>query len=325
VALSQTDAEKNEFAARLRLYEQHTAYRDFSVADVLRRRGNLAGAEALFVERLALEKVLWPDDPAAWHQSVSKLADVLARQGRHSQAEQMFHEVLTPSVLGQPNCVGLLRERASYFARRGRWSEAATDLGSAVDLDPRDHWDWFRLLPLLAQEGNAAKYRQRCRQMLDRFSQMQDPNIAERTAKACLLLPDSGVALTNVCGLADTALRLGSNSGDLTWFQLCKGLAAYRQGHFADAVEWTEKVLRQPGGPPTRNLAAVAVLGMAEHKLNQTLAARTALSRAAKLESVLPKLERGDLGEDWHDWIVAHILLKEAQAIIASPTTRAPE
>jgi len=30
----------------------------------------------------------------------------------------------------------------------------------------------------------------------------------------------------------------------------------------------------------------------------------------------LPKLESGDLGDGWLDWIIAHALMREAQAMI---------
>jgi hypothetical protein len=44
--------------------------------------------------------------------------------------------------------------------------------------------------------------------MLDRFGPTTDPMIAERTAKACLLLPLSGPEQDAACDLADRAVAL---------------------------------------------------------------------------------------------------------------------
>jgi hypothetical protein len=40
------------------------------------------------------------------------------------------------------------------------------------------------------------------------------------------------------------------------------------------------------------------------------------LGRGAEIEQKLPKLESGDIGEGWVDWIIAHALMSEAKALI---------
>jgi len=45
--------------------------------------------------------------------------------------------------------------------------------------------------------------------------------------------------------------------------------------------------------------------------------ARTALADCNKtIQEKLPKLEKGDLGDRWHDWIIAHALQSEAKRMI---------
>ena len=39
----------------------------------------------------------------------------------------------------------------------------------------------------------------------------------------------------------------------------------------------------------------------------------------------LPKLENGTLGDDWVDWLIAHILLREAQTLMQPPPAKAKE
>jgi hypothetical protein len=50
---------------------------------------------------------------------------------------------------------------------------------------------------------------------------------------------------------------------------LAKGLAECRQGHFASAAEWMEKVLADAGPLPNRDAEANLVLAMARQQLRQ--------------------------------------------------------
>jgi hypothetical protein len=68
-----------------------------------------------------------------------------------------------------------------------------------------------------------------------------------------------------------------------------------------------------------RNLGASALLvkAMACFQSGQSEAARAALDEGAALvQSQLSALDSGDVGRDWPDWIIAHIFLREASALI---------
>ena len=94
-------------------------------------------------------------------------------------------------------------------------------------------------------------------------------------------------------------------------------MAEYPQANFAQAVEWTRKVLSQSGTVYSRDVQAYSVLAMALQRLNRAGEAREAWSKATELaEAKLPRLDSGDLGRDWHDWLIAHTLLREAKALI---------
>ena len=61
---------------------------------------------------------------------------------------------------------------------------------------------------------------------------------------------------------------------------------------------------------------------MALHRFNKAGEAREALSNATELVGAkLPGLDSGDLGPAWHNWIIAHTLLREATALIEGPST----
>jgi hypothetical protein len=66
-----------------------------------------------------------------------------------------------------------------------------------------------------------------------------------------------------------------------------------------------------------RDIQAYSVLALALHRLNQAREAREALSKATELAGAkLPGLESGDRGPDWHNWIIAQTLLREARGLI---------
>ena len=115
--------------------------------------------------------------------------------------------------------------------------------------------------------------------------------------------------------------------GSLPLRQFAEGLADYRQGRCADAiksmdlVQTTSAQQNLPGWSyeRQRNLGASALLvkAMACSQSGQPEAARAALDEGAALvEEQLPPPESGDMGRDWPDWIIAHILLSEAKALI---------
>jgi hypothetical protein len=63
-------------------------------------------------------------------------------------------------------------------------------------------------------------------------------------AKACLFLPCSDGDLKTVARLADLPVTFGiGDKGAMPYFQICKALSEYRQGHYAQALEWGQKTL----------------------------------------------------------------------------------
>jgi Flp pilus assembly protein TadD len=217
-----------------------------------------------------------------------------------------------------------LPERADSRARRGQFSEAAADLVQVREVNPDNHEVWHQLAALLVASGQLDTYRAHCRKSAERFGNSADPLIAERIAKDCLILPASGANLGVVAKMADTAAAV-TNHWATPWFQLVKGLAEYRQGRFASAVEWMNKALIESGKELERDVQAYMVLAMAHYQLNQTDAARAAFARGTEIEQMkLPKLESGDIGDSWLDWIIAHALMREAKALIeGAPETKA--
>lgn len=285
------------------------------LARIFRRQGKLAEAEALDREALAIARNRHPQNPTELAGALLNLADDLIERQESSGAEQLFKELLTPTLEGQPEGAKPLRHRAHFFARRGRWQEAADDLAKALKLTPYENENHCDLAPLLLELGDVEGYRQNLQATLARFGAETNPPIAMRTAKSCLSLPMSDADAAAVGRLADAGLTAtpAQRGG---WSEFVKGTAEYRQGHFVAAVEWMAIALATQGSP-SRNAQACMVQAMAYHQSNHADEARVALARGVEIvETKLPKLDSGDLGTGWPDWIIARTLMSEAKALI---------
>jgi hypothetical protein len=185
---------------------------------------------------------------------------------------------------------------------------------------PDDHQHYHTLAPLLIASNDLDAYAKLCREIVNRFAGTTDMFVADRMAKDCLIHPSSAVDFRSVAALADLAVKSGKESRALSFRQLCKALAEYRQGHFAGAEEWAEKA-----GVSSFAYSAAesfAVLAMAKHQLKEPEAARHYLAKATTIvETQFPKIDSGDLGSDWRDWIIAHALLKEARLLVEGGAT----
>jgi serine/threonine-protein kinase len=119
-----------------------------------------------------------------------------------------------------------------------------------------------------------------------------------------------------VAALADLAVTEGRQSSYLPYFQFCKGLAEYRQARFTSAADWMEVVLTNRMGVLSLDTSATMVLAMAEYRSGHREQARASLAKGSEIEERLPRLESGDLGDDWNNWIIAQALSREAKALI---------
>jgi serine/threonine protein kinase/tetratricopeptide (TPR) repeat protein len=294
-----------------------------------RQRAVAAEREQLFLREQAQAEAQKAKTEAAKSEKMAaymtNLAQVLAR-GDLLEAEQLVSELLTPELESDPQSAGWLRFRGDLWARTGRWKEAVADFSKLIELEPENHENYHMLAPLLVQSGDLDAYRRHCAQVVERFGKTDDPAIAERMAKDCLILPSSDADLDAVDDMIDSAIAAGPDYWAATFFQFAKGLSEYRQGHFTSAVEWMQKALAKPGESEFRDAQAYLVLAMAHHQLNQVEEARAALAEgSAIIEARQPILGSGARGVDWNDWLIAHALQREAKALIEGSSAAALE
>ena len=235
----------------------------------------------------------------------------------------MVSELLKSDAYSAADRIAALRTRINLSGRRGQWKAAAADLTKLLELDPSGVHDHLQLAAVLVETGDLEAYRAHCGQMLPRFSASNDAAILDQTAKACLLVPGSSPDLERASQLANKAVILGKNNAWFSFLQLDNGLAEYRQGHHASAVDWMRNVIGHPmnvGSPSPawqRDVAAYSVMAMAQHQLKQAAEAHAALAKASGLaQTKLPQLGSDNLEQDWVDLLIAHILLREAMELV---------
>jgi tetratricopeptide (TPR) repeat protein len=293
------------------------------LGSTLRKAGKLGEAEKTFRQELAMWEALAiaPDNKAL---ARSLLIAVLREQGKLAEADQLEAAILNSDTSSVSERILALRNRIDLSGRRGKWKEAAADLARLVELDQSSVHDHLQLAALLVETGDLEAYRVHCRKTLSRFTGTNDDaGVLDQAAKACLLVRDSVPELERAFQVVGQAVTVGKDHAWFSFLQMDHGLAQYRRGQHASAVDLMRQVIGQPmnvgrpGAVWERDVAAYSVLAMAHHQLRQADEARVALARASELaQTKLPQLGREDLEQDWVDWLIAHILLREAKALV---------
>jgi tetratricopeptide (TPR) repeat protein len=291
------------------------------LARVLRQAGNLPEAKAKLQEALAIWSKRFSNQNPGIGETLSALVDILLFEGNHAELEQLFRQISKPEILGDRPNTGLLRACGAYHGRTGQWTEAAADFSKQIELEPANHEAYHALAAVYVQTGDLEAYGRLCDQIRAQFGSItNDPRIADRMAKDCLILPREEADLTIETKLANAAVTFDERSGVSPWFQFCKGLAEYRVGNFNAAKEWMQKVLVRVSDGSMRDVGAYMVLAMAEHRLHQANEAQATLAEGIALaKRRLPELSSGDLGDGWMDWVFAHALMREAKALLDGP------
>jgi serine/threonine-protein kinase len=189
--------------------------------------------------------------------------------------------------------------------RLGRLREAEVAWKSILKADPLDHAVWHGYAELCLFLGEEDEYRRARRDLLERFGATTDPFVAERTGRACLLLPATGDELQKAVALAERAVaRTSGEQGVRPYFEFVRGLAEYRKGQFDHAIAAMRGgAATVPGLDP----APVLVMAMALNQKGQSDEARRTLASAVLAYDWSAKQVR-----DTHGCIL-HLLRREAE------------
>jgi tetratricopeptide (TPR) repeat protein len=276
----------------------------------LRRMGRSAEAETAF--RTAIQ--LGPGVAAAHY----NLGLTLEDRGRHEAAVALYRTAVDLDPVGAAAYYNLAVALNNHL---GRTAEAIAVLDRLAGSHPDEHDAWNYSAILRAWTGDRSGYRRHRLRMLDAFSGTRTPEIAERTAKACLLLPLGGAEQDAACRLAEGALTMSRNNWVLPWARVTGGLADYRRGRFADAVAAVDSCLSRGRLDWNCELPAHLVRAMALSRLGRPGEARATLGRASELYRRCVSRPGGPIpGGNWADRLIGEVLLREAEALILDPT-----
>jgi serine/threonine-protein kinase len=264
--------------------------------------GNILRDVGLVDEAIACyHRALEADPDYAW--AHHDLATTLRDAGRRDEAMEHYRcfVALDPSNSHVANIV-----RAD-LVWRGRGEEVRREWKRTLESNPPAHDVWFGYAELCLFLGDEAEYRRARRDLLGRFGASSDPYVAERTARALLLLPASSDELQVAAQLAERAVAARATTPEwiYPYFLFAQGLAEYRQGHFESAISIMTGDAATVMGPAPR-----LVLAMAEQGQGQTEEARKTL--AAAISSF--DWSAAEVGSRDH-WIW-HVLRREAESII---------
>jgi tetratricopeptide (TPR) repeat protein len=137
-------------------------------------------------------------------------------------------------------------------------------------------------------------------------------------ARACTLAPNSLADVARAESLAHSEL---TDDGRAFWSLTQKGAFLYRAGRFQEAVPLLEQSLRADA----KNGRAVLNwlwLALAHQRLGNAEEARRWFDKAknwlARYRSGMPDRADEELGLHLHNWLEAHVLLREAEALLST-------
>ena len=288
------------------------------LGQVKESQGDLPAAEKYFRESLDMERKVFGGEHPIVLSVLEELSSVLEDADRDGEAIPLRRQALeirlareTAALASHPNDPAHLAASGDLHIRNGDFRLAADELNRATTLNPTNHWYWFQTACLRCYLGDDAGYREACRQMLNLAAASNGAEIAERTAKACLLSPAPVADSARLNRLADQALA--SPSPYAAWFQLTKGLAEYRAGRYPEARNWFTKAtaLQSRWGTPTVGL----LLAMTDLRLGNSGPARAAIESLLKeVDQKLPHPGAGDMGVGPENFLVFQIIRREAEA-----------
>jgi hypothetical protein len=176
---------------------------------------------------------------------------------------------------------------------------------------------YIRLAALQVECGELKAYRELCRKLPQRFGDTKDLDTAQTVVRTRLMLPGPGTELdleNKLCALMSDS---GEGHGADAYFPFCRGLTEYRQGNFTDADKWLRQCVEATNSSSELRVSSYMVMAMALRALHQNEPAREAFSAGKELaQKKLKRLETGEVGYEWIDWLIAHALMREAQALI---------
>ena len=277
----------------------------------------------LFLSEAQLKKRAEAGRREAEVREALRQAGLLMAQNQYAQADDLLARIPLekPSLETQ----ALLRTLGDWHAINGRWARAIERFGLLVKLDPLDDLsttlDQLRLGVALTEAGNRDDYERFRQEMVSPLGSATNV-FPDRLIKACLLLPANRQVLQSLQATADAAEKelAASSAGRVPWISSTLGLLEYRRGNDLKAASLCTRCLgsTRSNSPPAALASGILALAYERlHKYDEALAALRQAQGPIDLafKKGLNLNPNNDL-ENWFDWVLARILLREASEFL---------
>jgi eukaryotic-like serine/threonine-protein kinase len=257
-------------------------------------------------------------------ETISRAA-LLVSRNRFEEADALIAP-LSAAIPTSRESSALFRSLGDWHAVQGRWSQAAGRFAILRQVNSSDDWqaaslDDSRYASALVELGDKLGYERFREVAIAHFAPVNQLIDSERLVKLSLLLPTDQKTLNGLSHLLDVSTQAGSND-NWSWATISRALLEYRRGEYEKAIEWCRRDLAigPDLGEQPRNATAHVLLGMSLHQLARDDDARSELAKGSKpIESAFQKgLSPGEgVAGYWFDWVIARILLREAEEQLA--------
>jgi serine/threonine-protein kinase len=258
------------------------------------------------------------------------LGSALRNLGRVNEAIDHYHQAIGLDPDDTVAHLKLANALAITFVTRRDWARAAQGYAQALKRGPIDdgeYWFghagefWFEYAALLLLSGDRPGYVRACARMIEKCRKPGGPR-AYHVARACTLAPDA-VAEASLPGrLAHEELQ---DFAPEFWSLTEQGALAYRAGRHHEAVPLFEQSLKADS-KPGRAVLNWLWLALAKERLGKSDDARRCLVKAQtwldQYDGTISVFAEEKLGVHFHNLLEAHILRREAEALIPSAVPR---
>jgi tetratricopeptide (TPR) repeat protein len=208
-------------------------------------------------------------------------------------------------------------EQGRTHAARRQWAQAAACYARALKRRPTDdgHF-WFEYAALLLLSGDRPGYQKACARMVERFGKVANLR-AYHVARGCTLAP---VVVAKPALPGRLAAKELQGSAREFWSLTEQGALHYRAGRSKEAVPLFEQSLRADS-KAGRAVLNWLWLALANQRLGKSREARRWLKKARtwldRFKEGMPARADAEFGLDLHNWLEAHVLRREAKALLA--------
>jgi serine/threonine protein kinase len=316
-------------------YRRQLALSHFNLFQTLQSLRQLEEAEASARRAIDLYETLFPhrtDLPSFANEAYGvfvRAGNLLdAELARPDDAERMYRRAIELHELDAARAEPFIpSERAKAYEalaririRAGRLKEAADFYSSRMKVAPDFPWSWYHAAALYLAIGDMDRYRDACRELLDRSEALaaNRPEVADWAAKTCALSPGSVPDFSRVEWLAERCVNGTERHPWHRNFILTKALVDFRGGRYEPALQQLRQFAPNLEGTHV-DAAAFAALALVNRRLGHADQMRDSLDAAQKI--IANKPANAMHGSDWFDWLHCEVLYQEIRELTVAGAT----